>query len=119
MSIKIVILMSYLLNCNESIYIEISFMIRLIPINPIRPINLLTQNHLHQLMRERHLRERNRIVRPLHDFRCKTKRSADDKRDFTFTVCRQSIEFCRKLFTRPLLSFDSKCVDMNIRSNLR
>lgn len=29
--------------------------IRFIPINPVRPINLFTENHLHQLMRECHL----------------------------------------------------------------
>ena len=49
------------------------FMIRLIPINPIRPINLFTENHLHQLMRKCHLRKRDCIIRPLHHFWCKTK----------------------------------------------
>ncbi|MBU8730773.1 recombinase family protein [Cytobacillus oceanisediminis] len=62
------------------------FMIRFPPINPKRPINLLQQDKLHQLMRKRHLRKRKLIIRPLQNLLAQSKRPANDKCNFAFPI---------------------------------
>ncbi len=74
------------------------FMIRFPPINPKSPINLLQQDQLHQLMRKRHLRKRQLIIRPLQNLLAQSKRSANDKRNLALPVCSQFIKSIRKLF---------------------
>ena len=94
-------------------------MIRFIPIDSIPPINLLTQYELHELMGERHLRERNRIVRSLHHIVRQTERSSDDEGDFTLSIRRELIKFTSELFARPLLSLDRQRDDVRIWGYLR
>ena len=94
-------------------------MIRFIPIDPIRPINLFTQYELHELMWERHLRERNRIVCSLHHIVRQTERSSDDEGDFTLSIRRELIEFTSELFARPLLSLNRQGDDVRIWGYLR
>ena len=95
------------------------FMVRLIPINPICPIYLFTQHELHELMGERHLRERNRIIRSFHHIVRQTERSPDDEGDFTLSVRRELIKFTGELFTRPLLSLNRQRDDVRIWGYLR
>ncbi|HCO79982.1 MAG TPA: resolvase [Bacillus sp. (in: Bacteria)] len=51
----------------KSLSILPSLMIRFTPHNPKRPINLFHQHQPHQLMRKRHLRKRQLLIRTLHD----------------------------------------------------
>lgn len=66
-------------------------MIRLPPINPKRPINLLEQNQPHHLVRERHPRKRQLLIRALQDGVAQAEGAADDEGYLALSICGESI----------------------------
>ena len=76
--------------------------------DPEAPIDLLQQNHPHQLMGEGHSGKAQRIVRPLQDGWGKAQGTADDEGDVAYAPCAQSLDFPGKLQGIQHLSLDGQ-----------
>lgn len=92
-------------------------MIRLPPINPKSSIHLLHQNQSHQLMRKRHFRKGQGIIRSLHHLITQSKRSANDKRHFTLSIGSKTVEIRCKLLGWFHFPFDRQRYDMGVIGN--
>lgn len=89
-------------------------MVRLTLHNPKSPIHLLHQYQLHQLMRERHLGERQFLIRPLQNLVMQTQRSADDEDDFAAAVSHQGFQVFRQPFRRFHLAVNCQGDDISV-----
>ena len=81
-------------------------MIRFPVYNPITSVNLLQQNHPHQLMGKRHPGKAQCIIRSVQYRPAQTNRASDHKLNMTLPLYTQAVDLLCQFFRSQLLSFD-------------